>query len=385
MLAATMSVTIYPASVNAKPYNGLFAPNDARLLQDCCRDESKQSTGDKLYSSFTDVEVTPTAAKSNGFVHGVYEAYSRHHHLRLRPEDIWFAILTQLSFYINKHAEELRDLFVSHEGKQVVTVSRVGTADTINFGEIATAMTGEMDKFIHDKEWKGWFLPNFTTTTYEDTATAAVLMMGTMKEYFQYRYRMACGIPSVTLLGEKEDWVEIRNRLGKVKQLGKEPEEFSDRLKVVLDWFVRSFEDPKDEKVVEFWTKIIADTSNGSGYSHFRGWITAFCHWNQEGDRQVSKKQDTGLTWDGMSFHRLDLKKIPPGYASVPVHVDDNGSTWKSQMTAGSIGLTLTRSNGSVDVPLTGRSVTDSTEVDKNRLDTIQPRSGWFLYKVKEA
>lgn len=379
-----MSVTIYPANVTVSPYYGGYTPDDTGLLRGCCWDESKQSTGDKLYSSFTDIEVTPTVAKSNGFVDGVYEAYSRHHHLRLRPEDVWFAILTQLSFYINKHAEELRDLFVSHEGKEVITISRPGTADTVDFGEIATAMTGEMDKFIHDKEWKGWFLPNFTTTTYEDTATAAVLMMGTMKEYFEYHSMMTCGIPSVTLLGEKEDWEEIRNRLNKVEQLGKEPEEFADRLKVVLKWFVRSFEEPKDEKVVDFWTRIIADTSNGSGFSHFRGWITAFCHWSQEGDRQVSKGQGS-LKWDGMGFYRLDLEKVPPGHASVPVQINDNGDIWKSQMTAGSIGLTLTSSNGGVDVPLTGHSVTELTKDDKKRLDTIQPRSGWFLYEVKEG
>lgn len=379
-----MSVTIYPADVNVRSYYGRYAPNDTELLQGCCHDEFQQSTGEKLYSSFIDIEVTPTDPKSNGFVDGVYAAYSSHHHLRLRPEDIWFAILTQLSFYINKHAEDLRDLFVSHEGKQVVVISRPGTADTVNFGEMATAMTGQMDKFIHDKEWKGWFLPNFTTTTYEDTATAAVLMMGTMKEYFEYHNIMTCGIPSVTLLGEKEDWVEIRNRLNKVEQLGKEPEEFADRLKVVLDWFVRSFEDPEDEKVVDFWTKIIADTSNGSGYNYFSGWITAFCHWNQEGDRQVSKNHST-LTWDDMGFYSLDLKDIPPGYASVPVEINDNGNTWKSQMTAGSIGLTLTSRNGSVDVPLTGRRVTELTEDDKTRFDTVQPRSGWFLYEVKEG
>ncbi|KAI0828585.1 hypothetical protein BC628DRAFT_1363354 [Trametes gibbosa] len=37
-------------------------------------------------------------AKSNGFVHTVLQAYADHHHLVIRPDDVWIAILSQLSF-----------------------------------------------------------------------------------------------------------------------------------------------------------------------------------------------------------------------------------------------------------------------------------------------
>jgi hypothetical protein len=56
-------------------------------------------------------------------------------------------------------------------------------------------------------------MPNFTTTTTTDTITAAVLIIGLMQKYFSYKISLNYGIPSVTLLGEKADWVEIRRRL----------------------------------------------------------------------------------------------------------------------------------------------------------------------------
>lgn len=42
------------------------------------------------------------------FLSSAVKAYSYHHHLVLRPEDVWFSILVQLNVYINEHAEELR-------------------------------------------------------------------------------------------------------------------------------------------------------------------------------------------------------------------------------------------------------------------------------------
>ena len=55
-------------------------------------------------------------ARDSGLVHALEAAYSNHHHLVLRPDDVWICLLTQFSIYVNKNAEELRDTFVDHEG-----------------------------------------------------------------------------------------------------------------------------------------------------------------------------------------------------------------------------------------------------------------------------
>jgi len=37
-------------------------------------------------------------SRNNGFVDTVIQAYSEHHHLVLRPDDVWIAILCQFNF-----------------------------------------------------------------------------------------------------------------------------------------------------------------------------------------------------------------------------------------------------------------------------------------------
>jgi hypothetical protein len=63
-------------------------------------------------------------SSENGFVYAATRAYNGHHHLVLRPDDIWLSIMTQFSFYINARAEEFRDKFVSFEGKKGVERER---------------------------------------------------------------------------------------------------------------------------------------------------------------------------------------------------------------------------------------------------------------------
>ena len=52
-----------------------------------------------------------------------------------------------------------------------------------------------------------WLIPAFTTTTVNDRVVAAVSVMSTLQNYFEYVCCLMCGIPKVTLLGTVEDWV----------------------------------------------------------------------------------------------------------------------------------------------------------------------------------
>lgn len=53
-----------------------------------------------LQSSFSSqtVDHFSLVAQPNGFVNTVVDAYNRHHHLVLRPDDVWMAILSQFNF-----------------------------------------------------------------------------------------------------------------------------------------------------------------------------------------------------------------------------------------------------------------------------------------------
>ncbi|KAF3070595.1 hypothetical protein GL218_00096 [Daldinia childiae] len=336
-----------------------------------------------------DAQVFPS---SNGFVRAVYQAYSNHHHLKIRPEDVWFSIVAQLSMHINAHAEELRPFFVAHEGQKKLQVVERGTITTVDFGELAIRMTDEIKKNVVDPDLTAWIMPDFTTTTDTDRVTAAVLMMGALQKYFKYFLLLTCGIPSVTLLGEREDWVKIRRRLEYLPRMGKEPALFAKLLTAVLDYFIRSFDEPTSPAVQSFWSRI-ADRQGGSGVEYFSGWITAFTFWKVNGECMYtsplvpfeSYTPDThGCNLDGTVFHIIDMADIPDAFASVPVTVNDNGVIHETRLVAGSIGMAVSSSGELVELE-SSYFMNGRTELsDKTGPDTLQPVSGWWMYELVE-
>ena len=379
-----MPVTVKPTSNQANLAEIRPQSTAEELLAAACPKEHRAEFKELIQSSFTNLDLEmPTVAKSNGFVHAAISAYSQHYHLVIRPDDVWFAILTQLSLYINQHAEELRGKFVAHEGTRELEIIRGGDRFTTDLGEMAEAMGHQLQKHIVDEELRDWIMPTFTTTTKQDEVVASVIMMGAMQKYFSYKFTLCCGLPSVTLLGEQSDWENMVARLEKLKTFGEETEVWYTLLRPVLSRFVTSFKHPEAAKVKDFWNKIAGHTSQMSGPSYYSGWITAFCFWNDSGrlmyDLPLSTKPRAGnekprkgqLNLDGAVYHRIETTSVPSGYTTVPVKINDNGFKFMSRMIAGSVGMKYTRS---------GKQGAGGTE----GLDTLQPATGWFLYMTKE-
>lgn len=390
---AQASVIIRPNPNLPKERKGILAESSQDLFAKSCASEARKSK--RLLRSFFSVPeaaLTTVSPSTNGLVKGIFEAYSGHHHLILRPEDIWFAILSQFSFYVNAHAEELRSLFVAHKDKKELTVEGLGSIDTADVGEMAKDLTYEMEKHIVDESLRKWIMPSFSTTTATDLVTASVLMMGTMQAYFEFTMRTCCGIPSITLLGKKEDWVDIRRRLEKLATFGEECKLFGGLLIPVLDHLIRCFDSVDDPAVHDFWNKVCNHQRMGSGSDRLSGWITAFCFWDVKGKMLYWKKGGNKSEYsyvevldahlfDASSYHSINIDQIPSGTVSVPVKFDDNGTVYHTRMVAGSVGMRWTKSGRALD-----KTGEDNNRIQDNEscavVDTLQPVSGWWMYEL---
>lgn len=285
-----------------------------------------------------------------GLASAILHAYNTHHNLILRPDDVWQAILTQFSFYVNANAEALRNEFVDFEGKKQLTIEMGGSLFTADYGSFAKRMVDEqISTNLKDAEVTEWLLPKFTTTTDTDRVVASVTIMSTLKAYFSYRCMLACGIPNVTLLGTAKDWGLLRQKLERLLNYdiqGKRPvmKEWHDLLAIVVDEFIQAVEGKPNLK---FWDTIAHHIRGGSGPSYLSGWVTVFSCFNSDGDWQG----------DGGSYKwpRINTSKIPVGAVSVPVVLDDNGTEYEANMTAGQM----------------------CYEVVGKNTDTIKPRSDW--------
>ncbi|RFN51781.1 duf4419 domain protein [Fusarium flagelliforme] len=333
----------------------------------------------------------------NGFVWSACHAYNQHHHLTIRPEDVWFAILTQISFFINANAEDLRSFFVEHEGQKELEVIKYGTLESVDFGDFARQMAGLITKNVKDPELGGWVMPNFSTTTDTDRVVASVLFMGAMQKYFSYTFGICCGLPSVTLLGEISDWQAILNKLPMLGRLGDEPTQFVEMLMPILNNMIRSFEQPEDEDVVRFWNTIATHNPMSSGTDYYTGWITAFCFWDEQGR---AKYRSSGNTLGGVIYPTVAVDKVPVGFARVPVKIDNYGTIISSNMVAGSLGvkaMTMNQQRLAMDMSSPeGRSAIQTNTVvspeqgesevssSDSELTVIQPLSGWLIYECED-
>lgn len=92
-----------------------------------------------------------------------------------------------------------------------------------------------------------------------------------------------CGIPSVTLEGERSDWEDIYRRLDRLYELGDEPSVWAEMLRPILRRFIRAFDGDPD---LTFWDHVAHRASEYCGQDDLSGWLTAFCVWDTHGNWQ---------------------------------------------------------------------------------------------------
>ncbi|MCO5604021.1 hypothetical protein L7F22_058178 [Adiantum nelumboides] len=99
--------------------------------------------------------------------------------------------------------------------------------------------------------------------------------MATMKKYFDYKFRLSCGISRVTLASTVQDWEEINTCIDRLEAggYGKVYSDWAYMLKKISRQFVQASRNDVD---TAFWSKICHNTAGGSGSSYLSGWITAF-------------------------------------------------------------------------------------------------------------
>ena len=383
-----MPATIRPSSRTAEAWESrdkshyfAHATSPEHLLVSTTSDDSpfggQAGKGGKprsalVQSSFSTLgrESAVYAAK-NGLLFAWIEAYNHHHNLVLRPDDVWLAILTQLSTYVNANAEDLRGLFVDHSGQKELHIEV--KLKELDHGRMAFLMTKLMGENMKDPSLRSWVLPAFSTTGKNDETVASIVFMGAMQKYFAYSWGTRCGIPSVTLLGDADDWVEIAqrcaDRLGS-GGFGDGAQRWYRVLKPVLDGFIESFRNPDGEEALAFWRRIVdKHNPDGSGKVTYSGWITAFCYWDEKG---VCLHESGSRMGEGPSLTRGE---IPMGFTKMPVTLWDGGLSIPTEMLAGSVGIRGVH-------PRDGPSEGGQRQPQWDGFDTIQPESGWFMWRT---
>ncbi|KAK5584757.1 hypothetical protein RB653_006374 [Dictyostelium firmibasis] len=284
----------------------------------------------------------------NSFVQSAFLAYSNHHNLTIRPDDIWMAILVQFSLYLNANAEQLRNKIVDFEGKKQLEVRGFGTLMTANYQDLTIRMTKEIEKNIKDPSIREWANGPFSTTTPNDTMAASIALMATVKSFFEFKMSLMCGLPELTLLGTVDDWVNVKNRVEKLKEFdfkgnkdGGCMKSWTELLSPIINEIIDSVNGKPD---LQWWNRIANQEGGGSGPRYISGWITAFCVFNNDG-KWMGKNNTRTEMFGGQLKHNtewifVDTNEIPKGFLFVPVKIDDNGTPYETEFFAGHMAVT---------------------------------------------
>mmetsp|Transcript_21402 Transcript_21402/g.42858 ORF Transcript_21402/g.42858 Transcript_21402/m.42858 type:complete len:478 (-) Transcript_21402:51-1484(-) len=243
--------------------------------------------------------------KQNLFVKSVHAAFFGHHPLVLSPDVVWQTIAQGLANHVDQHAEALRDKFVSHEGKEDITIER-----------------GEFTKGSQDNDWPGVFpefcekiadkcvagtveliQSDFTTTGPVEKICSCITVMDTVQHYFRYSIMCGCGFPEITLTGTPEDWEKISAKAEGLRKY--ELDWWLDDLLPVLDQFVAAAHGKPD---LDFWRSLCFLNTGTSWpiYEPLTGWVNAFFPYLIEDGRDFDAFAETA---DGTA--KKSLKKNP--------------------------------------------------------------------------
>jgi len=309
---------------------------------------------------------TVRASLNNSFVSALYEAYNSHYFLVIRPDDVWLTIVLALADYINNHAEEMRDLFVTHQGKEdlIIYTTHVGKHIVEQFSEAIDKKTlASVRDFIE---------PRFSTTTANDSLVARVALLGALKNYFAYGCCIMCGIPQVTLEGTMEDWQKLRSKIVELgnRYAANQPQLgwWRDILLPIVDQFILSYQGSPNE---DFWQSCANSKGGGSGPTYVSGWAVAFAPF-EKGVWRLASAEHILATGEYGKLESTDFKTSAT--MEVPFTVNDNGNVYEAYMYAGGIVNTYDPTTNTLrpSFDFAMFSVPDGTLAAKDKVDWTQ-------------
>lgn len=245
----------------------------------------------------------------HSFFEGMYAAYAEHRPFTLSPDMIWLLISQGFASHVNNNSEELRSMFVNFKDKTTLVVRNDKIfLDNPNspWNEVFPEFSKQISSYT-GKQLTETLTANFSTTTPITKIASQITLMESMKSYFNFvGFRMACGIPEITLEGTTQDWQHV---LTKTEALRKyKLDWWVDEMEPVLKQFIQASKGKVDKA---FWKDMFKYHSAGKCGSPLiiDGWIVKFFPYNENGKRN-GLKEVVGLGTFPNEIVRIDLKYI---------------------------------------------------------------------------
>jgi hypothetical protein len=255
------------------------------------------------------------------------EAFNNHKPIAFTPDLIYGYIGKGFANHIKKHAEALRGLFVSHDGKKELIYQNdnfvLGSQDNkwgLFFEEIAKQLKEDTNSVLVQNDLL------FSTSTPVTVAHRHVLAMETMEKYDDYNCNTKCGIAAVSLLGENEDWEKLHKVVREQFKVLNDYCDKNDKLDASLKWW-----EPELLKALEMLAMATSGNLSSKKKKEIKDWLSKVLKYHDvNGSGTVPKvsgwinvlfpylKEAQPNPWFQRKGCKIAPVKYPSCHASVP-------------------------------------------------------------------
>lgn len=208
--------------------------------------------------------------RDNGFIETLQYCYDEHRPLKLSPDHIWTLICQATSIHINQHYDSLKNIIFTDEKKEELIIRNDSLENNARYwGTLIKDFCNETKNHTRNDLYD-FFVPNFSTTTPVQTTVYQITLLESYKKKFSYVGETGCGIPQITIMGNKEDWIWIFDHLSDLDKLGLTW--WGKELRPIIKEFINVFDDKIN---VSFWDSIYKDAAEYGAF-YISGWIIKF-------------------------------------------------------------------------------------------------------------
>lgn len=273
-------------SLNQKTYTFFL---NAELQPTPISDEKDKNVSDADYVRLfkeEDIEYCTFKHKgrlrNHGLIHTIHTAFQHHLELILKPDDLLTLIYQGISDHMSKYPRANRKhRIVFNNAENCLVLKRDGfkrKQPQLNDWESAvTTFYKQIRKNIPCDSIGHRFNVQFSTSTPINEMITKTILVSYCKQYFSHPMKSDCGIPKITLLGARQDWLDLFDQVQALHITETFPELYYWDMTVqsTIAYIVAQRVRMNMEVNQHFWRNIYKYESK-SGTATVNGWITIF-------------------------------------------------------------------------------------------------------------
>jgi hypothetical protein len=267
------SSTIIPV---IKPEGVLFAvddvePADSLLLTDTAKKVIENKIGKEIKFMPEEQQnslIVPCG--NNGLIQTLQECYDNHRPLVLTPDIIWLAICQGVSLHINENYDSLKNVIFTENKPDTIKVRNDSLEySSVHWKDLIDSIANRTKQYTK-KDYFSFFVSDFSTTTPVEKTAYQITLLESYKKGFKYVGDSGCGIPSILIAGNQDDWMTILQKLNMLDLIGLSY--WRKNLEPIILQFIKASKDDPDP---EFWKSIYKNASEYNAF-YISGWIIKF-------------------------------------------------------------------------------------------------------------